>query len=67
MSFDDSGDISKEAGLYSKIITKMCKTDNIVNEDYMKEIKYCHALGGRRRVLDLQSDLLQSYTQVQYN
>jgi hypothetical protein len=30
-------------------------------------IKYCHAFSDRRRVLDSQLDLLQSYTQVQYN
>jgi hypothetical protein len=29
--------------------------------------KYCHAFSDRRRVLDWQLDLLQSYTQVQYN
>jgi hypothetical protein len=28
---------------------------------------YCHAFSNRRRVLDWQLDLLQSYTQVQYN
>jgi hypothetical protein len=28
---------------------------------------YCHAFSDRRRVLDWQLDLLQSYTQVQYN
>jgi hypothetical protein len=29
--------------------------------------KYCHAFSDRRRVLDCQLDLLQLYTQVQYN
>jgi hypothetical protein len=28
---------------------------------------YCHAFSDRRRVVDWQLDLLQSYTQVQYN
>jgi hypothetical protein len=32
-----------------------------------RQYSYCHALGDRRRVLDWQLDLLQSYTQVQYN
>jgi hypothetical protein len=30
-------------------------------------IIYCHAFSDRRRVLEWQLDLLQSYTQVQYN
>jgi hypothetical protein len=50
-----------------KVIGCWRKLHNEELDNLFNFTKYCYALSDYRRVLDRQLDLLQSYTQVQYN